>query len=43
MLISWGWWTDGVKPDAWDFPGVAFCLLGVGVIMYAPRQNAIWN
>jgi small multidrug resistance family-3 protein len=28
---------DGFRPDRWDVIGALFCLLGVGVIMYAPR------
>jgi small multidrug resistance family-3 protein len=29
---------DGFRPDRWDLIGAAICLLGVAVIMYAPRS-----
>jgi small multidrug resistance family-3 protein len=29
--------VDGFRPDRWDLTGAAICLLGVAVIMYAPR------
>lgn len=35
--LGWGMLFDGFKPDRWDLIGAALCLLGVGVIMYAPR------
>lgn len=28
---------DGFRPDRYDVTGAAVCLLGVAVIMYAPR------
>lgn len=37
MSILWGWGIDGTKPDTWDILGAAFCVIGVGIIMYAPR------
>jgi len=38
LSILWGWGIDKVKPDAWDVLGGLLCLIGVGVIMYAPRS-----
>ena len=35
--IAWGVAVDGFKPDRYDLVGAAVCLLGVAVIMYAPR------
>jgi small multidrug resistance family-3 protein len=29
--------ADGFRPDRWDVAGAVVCLLGVGLIMYAPR------
>jgi small multidrug resistance family-3 protein len=29
--------ADGFRPDRWDVVGALICLLGVGLIMYAPR------
>jgi small multidrug resistance family-3 protein len=35
--LAWGVLLDGFRPDRWDLAGAAICLLGVAVIMYAPR------
>jgi small multidrug resistance family-3 protein len=35
--LAWGMVLDGFKPDRWDILGALICLVGVGVIMYAPR------
>ncbi|MEU1884760.1 YnfA family protein [Micromonospora sp. WMMD987] len=35
--LAWGMVVDGFRPDRWDLAGAAICLLGVAVIMYAPR------
>lgn len=35
--LAWGMLVDGFRPDRWDVTGAAICLLGVAVIMYAPR------
>lgn len=35
--LGWGMLIDGFRPDRWDLAGAALCLLGVAVIMYAPR------
>lgn len=35
--LLWGMVADGFRPDRWDVSGAAVCLLGVGLIMYAPR------
>jgi small multidrug resistance family-3 protein len=29
--------VDAFRPDRWDVIGAAICLVGVAVIMYAPR------
>jgi len=29
--------VDGIRPHLWDFVGVAITLLGMGIIMFAPR------
>jgi small multidrug resistance family-3 protein len=33
----WGYFVDGFRPDRWDLLGAAVCLVGVAMIMYAPR------
>ncbi|WP_062349234.1 YnfA family protein [Herbidospora yilanensis] len=35
--LVWGIVFDGFRPDRWDLIGAGICLLGVLVIMYAPR------
>lgn len=35
--LAWGVVLDGFRPDRFDLAGAAICLVGVGVIMYAPR------
>lgn len=35
--LIWGMVFDGFRPDRFDLVGAAVCLVGVGVIMYAPR------
>jgi small multidrug resistance family-3 protein len=37
--LLWGVVADGFKPDRWDISGAVICLLGVAVIMYAPRTS----
>lgn len=36
--LAWGMALDGFRPDRWDVTGALICLLGVAVIMYAPRS-----
>lgn len=38
LSIGWGWWIDGVRPDRYDIAGGVVALVGVAIIMYAPRQ-----
>ena len=35
--IAWGMALDSFRPDRYDLGGAAICLVGVVVIMYAPR------
>ena len=35
--LLWGMAFDGFRPDRYDLFGASVCLVGVGVIMYAPR------
>jgi small multidrug resistance family-3 protein len=35
--ICWGIAFDSFRPDRYDLAGAAVCLIGVGIIMYAPR------
>lgn len=38
--LAWAAVADGYRPDRYDVAGAAVCLLGVAVIMYAPRGAA---
>ncbi|MEW2375477.1 YnfA family protein [Micromonospora sp. NPDC047812] len=35
--LAWGMVVDKFRPDRYDLVGAALCLVGVAVIMYAPR------
>jgi small multidrug resistance family-3 protein len=35
--LLWGVLFDGFRPDRYDITGALACLVGVAVIMYAPR------
>lgn len=39
--LLWGMAVDGFKPDRWDIWGAGICLVGVAIIMYAPRVGAL--
>ena len=38
--LAWGMLLDGFRPDRFDIIGAVICLVGVAVIMYAPRSVA---
>lgn len=38
MAILWGWKVDGFVPDKFDIIGGIICLIGMGIIMFAPRN-----
>ncbi len=35
--MLWGVVMDGFRPDRFDLLGAGLCLVGIAVIMYAPR------
>jgi small multidrug resistance family-3 protein len=37
VALVWLWLVDGVRPHVWDLVGVAVTLLGMSIIMFAPR------
>ncbi|MFI5841968.1 YnfA family protein [Catenuloplanes sp. NPDC051500] len=37
--LAWAMVVDRFRPDRWDLLGAAICLVGVVVIMYAPRST----
>lgn len=38
MAVLWLWVVDGVRPTTWDMIGSAVALLGMAIIMFAPRS-----
>jgi small multidrug resistance family-3 protein len=38
LALIWGWAIDGFRPDRFDLIGAAVALVGVAIIMYAPRS-----
>lgn len=39
VAIVWLWRVDGIRPTAWDLTGAAIALLGMAIIMFAPRNT----
>jgi len=37
--LAWGMVVDKFRPDRWNIIGAIVCLIGVAVIMYAPRPT----
>ena len=35
--LAWGMMMDGLRPDRYDVIDAHICLVGVAVILYAPR------
>lgn len=38
VAILWLWLVDGIKPTHWDMIGALVALIGMGIIMFAPRS-----
>ena len=36
---GWHWAVEGIRPTRWDLLGVALALVGMGIIVWAPRQG----
>ncbi|MED3551715.1 YnfA family protein [Cytobacillus praedii] len=37
LAVLWGWLVDKKTPDMYDWLGGAICLVGVAVMLWAPR------
>lgn len=37
VALIWLWAVDGVRPHLWDLVGVGVMLVGMVIIMFAPR------
>ncbi len=38
LSVLWGWGIDKKMPDLYDWIGALICLVGVSVMLWAPRQ-----
>ncbi len=38
MAIFWLWLVDGIRPSNWDLLGAGVAMLGMAIIMFAPRS-----
>lgn len=38
LSVLWGWGIDKKTPDLYEFIGASICLVGVSLILFAPRQ-----
>ncbi|MBB6367980.1 small multidrug resistance family-3 protein [Xanthomonas sacchari] len=39
VALLWLWAVQGMRPTRWDLLGAGLCLVGMAVIMVAPRQG----
>lgn len=38
LAVLWGWGIDKKTPDLYDWVGAMICLVGVSIILWAPRN-----
>ena len=38
MALLWLWLVEGIRPSHWDLLGTGVALLGMAIIMFAPRS-----
>ena len=38
VAIFWLWAVDGIRPTVWDLVGSGVALIGMAIIMFAPRN-----
>ena len=36
--LAWLWLVEGTRPDRWDITGAVICLIGAGIILFAPHR-----
>lgn len=39
VAVLWLWGVDGIKPTVWDIVGASVALIGMAIIMFAPRNH----
>ncbi len=37
--LVWLWLVEGTRPDRWDVAGALVCLVGAGIILFAPHRT----
>lgn len=37
LSVLWGWGVDKKMPDLYDWLGAAICVVGVSIMLFAPR------
>lgn len=38
LAVLWGWMVDRKTPDLYDWIGAAVCMIGVSIMLWAPRS-----
>ncbi|MFJ8065276.1 YnfA family protein [Psychrobacillus sp. NPDC096426] len=38
LSVLWGWGVDKKVPDSYDWIGALICIIGVSVMLFAPRS-----
>ncbi|WP_066070969.1 YnfA family protein [Neobacillus soli] len=38
LSVLWGWGVDKKAPDTYDWIGAVICIVGVSVMLWAPRH-----
>ena len=38
--LAWLWLVDGIRPQLWDWVGTAVVLVGMAILVLAPRTSA---
>jgi len=39
LAVIWGWLVDKKTPDLYDWVGALVCIVGVSIILWAPRHG----
>ncbi|MDO7904849.1 YnfA family protein [Paenibacillus sp. JX-17] len=39
LAVLWGWAVDKKTPDLYDWIGAAICMIGVSIMLWAPRST----
>lgn len=39
VAVFWLWAVDGIRPTIWDITGSLIALLGMSIIMFAPKNG----